>query len=339
MGLLEQEYKRPFGQDEWCWRYEQQRACGQPVYWVAELEGEIVGGRGAIPLPVQIGRNEITIGAMVDTIVAKRYRRKGIFQSIIHHSLAEFRFGQVPEMQGALSTPRPQAYWGGVKNGYYDIGQLDTWVRSLSISRVVSKLIHLKGFNRSLISQSRDAPSTENVDSRKWKLDGMQFEVDSDPDLSDLTRLWRSRSSSEHVQVKKDADRLQWRYLSSPKAYQFFIMRNISGAPVGGIVCKRKLIRGFDVYDIIDLAASNAQIYRHLLKVFVRWAKRQRAELIRLIMHNYLPRYLMLSSGFVPVSKNVHWLLNDWSMPLEIRRNFIFDIDNWRIIAGDIDSF
>jgi hypothetical protein len=56
-------------------------------------------------------------------------------------------------------------------------------------------------------------------------------------------------------------------------------------------------------------------------------------------MHNYLPRYLMFSSGFLPVWKNVHWMLNDWSTPLDIQRNFIFDFNNWRLAAGDIDTF
>jgi hypothetical protein len=337
--LVEQEYKSPISQDEWLWRYEQRRACGQGVYWVAELDGEIVGGRGAIPLPLQCGQKEITIGHSVDTIVAKEHRRKGIFGSIIHHMLTEFRFGHVQEMQGSLSTPRPQAYWGAVKNGYYDIGQLDTWVRPLKISRSVFKLIHLHGFSRTLKRMPERALSAEKVNSSWQGLEDKQIEIVSDPELGDLTPLWLSRSSSEHVQVKKDADRLQWRYLSSPTEYQFFIMRNPSGSLAGAIICKHKLIRGFDVYDIIDLAALNNQIYRHLLKVFVRWAKQQRAELIRLIMHNYLPRYLMFSIGFLPVWKNTHWMLNDWSIPLDIQRNFIFDFNNWRLVAGDIDTF
>ena len=66
LNLLEQEYGRPFTREEWIWKYDKNKSFGQSIYWVAELDNIIVGGRGAIPLLLNVGDKELTIGHSVD---------------------------------------------------------------------------------------------------------------------------------------------------------------------------------------------------------------------------------------------------------------------------------
>jgi GNAT superfamily N-acetyltransferase len=339
LNLLEKEYKRVFEQNQWDWRYERIRKGGDSVYWIVEVGKKIVGGRGAIPLRLQVSSEELTIGEIVDTIVDKDFRRKGIYDKLLQHSQKEFQLCQAAEMRGALSKPRPQAYRGLIKNNFNDIGQLVTWIKPLNITKVISKLIYTKLLKKNLDNDSKCIKNLENYNNYHWKTKNEKYQILLNPNVEDLSKIWNSRTSPLKIQVKKDFDRLQWRYLNSPMQYQFLIMKDSSEVPVGGIIFKRKKIRNMDVYEILDLAAKTKRYYTKMIRSFSTWAKKQDADLIRLIMYNYLSNRIMYLSGFLPISKNVHWLIKDWSIPFKIQKSFINNAENWRIIAGDIESF
>lgn len=331
--LYESEYGLRYSIDEWEWRYQKFQKIGIGNNWVAVIDGEAAGCNGVLPIPLVVGDQELTVGQSCDTIVNPFFRRRGIFRAIINHIF--FKECGKNKMYGGMGFPLPRSYKAFLRVGAYGIGSVYRWILVLNPERLSSKLEFLgnEGFLANCLRKGgRGFVRTLSFDGRSLEIETTNMQ----PKLFNL--LWSRMCDSEHVFVHKTIDYLTWRYITAPRPYEFLTVKR-RGDLLGIIITRQIIVRGFRVQELVDIAIAHPHPinYRRVLAAFNLWSLEQQAELVRVIMHNYIPKSALWSLGYILVKHSTPLILFDHFLPSHIMRNVFYDFRRWKLVGGDWD--
>ncbi|MDD5431732.1 MAG: GNAT family N-acetyltransferase [Candidatus Omnitrophica bacterium] len=217
---------RPRMLDDWYWEFKN-GLDGNAVIYVAELEGSIVGHFSGVPFKFKLGNNTLTAYYALDLMVSPECRRKGIATSILKTSIGSgvlensLSYGMANDIHLSLGTR---------KFNYLTLGFIPRFIKD----------------NSGWFSFSR-IKNVFNIYSKK------RIKITSiDSFDEEANEFWAKVSKNYSAATVRDADYLNWRYVSKPyNNYKKFLIRE-NGEIVGYFVLECKTVVGLIVEILID---------------------------------------------------------------------------------------
>lgn len=291
----------------WEWFY-LRNPIGQPVIWVAEDGGKIIGHRAFVPFEVKVGDRFVLAGQAVDTVTHPDYRKRKIFTSLTQKGLEE---AKVLNYSFIFNFPNENSLPGYLKLGWKKIGQMPMLIKMLKW----------------------------NLFLRKKKLPEYSIKEISffDDNFDDLTR---QNSNQQMFLVSKRREYLNWRYIDNPssKCGSFSLWKGHQ--LVGYIILNCRTKNGKKMGSILEFFVLPEHLSgaMNLIDLAIEHFRRMRMDLIVIWPNSFSKGIIkaLKSFGFHywPLSKS-RFVLKD----IHLREPAIFNIENWYISLGDLDTY
>ena len=318
--------------DYWLWKYTQTPAPFQTPSAVAELDGQIIGHFGVVPVQAVLNGETVRGAQTVDAAVLPSYRRRGI-----HFALGRYVLGQAAQSGVTWIYAFPGLFSLAVDQriGYRPVAYLPEMVRLLQPGRAGARVLRgLPGDLRALYRARRAGAWTPDTVQRlarlrrsllwaaSWTSEPVYPRLLRAPAVEihdyDLTQgfdarfdiLWAQVKPDTQLGVAKDTVYLTWRYADNPRGpYDALVARR--GAEIVGLLIERSAGRSSAIAELVVLpgqvdavsglvaaAARNARARGSL--ILTAWAPPQ---------HPY--HALLKEAGFVS-QRRLHRLAARW---------------------------
>jgi GNAT superfamily N-acetyltransferase len=183
----------------------------EPVAWVAEADGEIVGHYAGMPVPARFHGRDVTAAVGIDAAVAPSARGQGLFESLAKAVYADCGREGMPY---TLCYPNDNSFRGFVKAGGLPVGRLRTFVWPLDPAWTAQRFRVPTAVGRAAI----------RVAFRRPVRDGPVVAGGSTPD--DVDDLWGRDAEGTQFGIRRGAAWWRWRYEDCPDpAYEMFALR------------------------------------------------------------------------------------------------------------------
>ncbi|MBN1259946.1 MAG: GNAT family N-acetyltransferase [Anaerolineae bacterium] len=203
-------------------------ACG-------ELEGELVGFYGNIPLKLKVGERTVQGCQALDARVAPRARRRGLFVKMAQLTYANMDAAGV---QVTYGMPNAISRAGLVNRlGWAYLGEIPRYVKILDAG-AVAKAGELQGVRAQVYrtglaaldgSASRRHPGSKEIEVRAVTTFDARFEA-----------LWNQASGGFPVAVARDCAYLTWRYVDNPLIDYVILTAELDGRLTGYVVISQR---------------------------------------------------------------------------------------------------
>ena len=228
----------------WEWKYlENPMIIDQPLIYIAEHEGKMVGARPLLPNRMRFGDKTLKVAQPCDTMVHPDHRRKGLFTKMTQFAIDDSRENGFSLF---YNFPNQKSYPGYIKLGWKKILEREASYNVFSPKRVISlKISNLvlssianvafkSFFNKSKISSLKPESSCDINEERYV--------------TKEFEELWRRCSDNWKIGIVRDKEYLEWRFVKHPENdYCFFTAhknRELLGYIVTNIVKNRDLVEG-----------------------------------------------------------------------------------------------
>lgn len=311
-----------FSQEYYKWQFK----CipGESKALIASEKDKVIAFGALLPFKASVRGKVCTVFEGVEFVVSPEFRRRGIFTK-----LAFSLYGQINNENYAFAFASPmsfRSYQQRLEHRF--IGYFPYWIGIVNFQALIQKKIGSMSF---LVK-----PFCELIELKHLKLEnGMVIQIVNKFDESwNIVETWGYKSS---FYLKKNADYLNWRYISHPyHKYDIYgIYRN--GQPAGYIVMRGQ--------NLIDVAYSDSETLKLLLNKAINYFQEKDVLLVN--------AYLSLDLEGIRTLKNMRfWQCNTfqgkWSKSLfyPVQRTMVKNksnseafpnLDSWTFTMGDMD--
>jgi len=300
LDLLRSTYDGWHSPEYWNWKFER-NPNGNPIVWIAEDEGKIVGCYILNPVRIRIGQVCVLGAQAVDAAVNTAYRGRGIFKKLAINAIKQ------ASREGIAVTyafPTEIAHKGQISLGYQPVFVLPKMYNILNLAQIVesdrarSCLREASNILRLRERSSRrgvHAPSREKPAIRKISSFDSRFEV-----------FWRRIcEENSNILIERNVDYLRWRYFGNPeKSYSVYVCEENSEI-VGYSVCsieknmtrQKYLDATLSMGNIVDLLTLPNKNYAsvHLVSDMIDDFERKEVDIISCWMFKNHPYHSTLS--------------------------------------------
>ena len=332
----------------WEWKYlENPMIIDQPLIYIAEHGGKMVGARPLLPNRMKFGDKILKVAQPCDTMVHPEHRRKGLFTK-----MTKFAIKDAKKRGYTLFYSFPNSLVGKI---YKNIKSLDweilskidasykifspektvsskmTGKISTNIAKIVLKL---------LLSRKSKPPTLKTTKS---------YDVNGESTITDeFIELWEKLPDDLKISSVRNREYLEWRFVEHPENdYGLFTARKnkeLLGYFVTNIVKNRNLVEGRIVDYIIK--DYSKEVFLSLLLEALEKFKRERCDLVSTwayiqpdfqeVLHGY---------GFIKISSFPYNIFKDTSFFVvrKIVSNYLpvnpLKKENWYITQSDADTY
>ena len=232
----------------WEWKYlENPMTLDQPLIYIAEHEGEIVGARPILPNRMKFGDNILKVAQPCDTMVHPEHRRKGIFAKMTNFAIIDAQKRGFSLFYGFPNLLLGKIYKNVKSLGWEVISKIDASYKIFSPSKVISTTMPEnilssigKIFFRFLSSKKCKLPSLKPAKS---------YDINVESTIAnEIENLWQGLSVNYKISTVRDEKYVKWRFIKHPENnYKFLSARKskeLLGYFVFNIVKNDKLIEG-----------------------------------------------------------------------------------------------
>jgi GNAT superfamily N-acetyltransferase len=332
--LLNDVYGDWGSRDYWQWKYQQPPAPFRLTSAVADLNGQIIGHYGIVPLEAVLNGKTVRGAQVVDAAVLPTYRRRGIFTALaryvldhaaqvgvtliyafpglfslaMNHRLGFSSVAFVPEMVRVLQPRRALATVLRLLPG--DVHALWTVRREMFWSPdTVRRLARLRRSLLLLASWASDPMGAWS--GRPRLLGGTGFKLRSADEFDTrFDALWAQVHDSVGLGVCKDASYLTWRYLLNPFGCYEITVAEHGKEVIGCLVMHHAGLRS-DITELLALP-GRTDVVPSLLTAAITQARRAGSIVLTAwapVEHPYHARLRQV--GFVS-QRHLHWLAERW---------------------------
>lgn len=313
----------------WMFVASAERLNVQPRVWVHRDGGRVVGQNGAIPVRLQVGRQEMLTAWLVETMVLEEYRDRAVGTRLMMEAHAELPFalslGQTVQMREIQ-----------FRLGWVQVAPLQTAQLMLNPDRVLDGKLprpaaRAAGWG---LRVARAVRGALREPTRGTVREVPRFDPAHD-------RLWDAVSADIVCGVRRDASYLNWKYVDQPG--QDFVRLELAdeGGVRGVAVC---MFRDADesyryrrAY-LVDIVAplSDSRVLGGLVQAVIRVAADRVADsLVCLHTHAALTNALR-SHGFHIRRPGRVLLVRPGPIDADLRRQVLAG-ENWFLTHGDSD--
>jgi GNAT superfamily N-acetyltransferase len=326
-------YRRVFGHDaadasrlRWEWQYARNpcNPADGPLIWLAREGTSIVGQCAAMPVRLTVSGRETDAAWGTDVMVAPERQRQG---------LGEVLFRNWDRSVGAALGlgPSESSLHLFHKLRWPDIGVLPCFVKPLTrralrrptwpvalnrlVAALASPVVHVIARSRPLRAQAR---LIQRFDDR-------------------VTVLWERVAPKLAFGVRRDAQYLNWKYISPPHVRYAIVGVERDGRLEGYAVYRHLREPRGRVTLLVDVLADPDD--EAAVKTLLRWIDREAraadSDKIRAYALHAAFRKLLRRSGFFQVRSTVRLVakINAFDPPPDFYR----DLDEWHVTIGDSD--
>lgn len=322
----------------WNWKY-RFNPSGDPVIWLAESDGKIVGQYALTRARIKIANEVNSIAQSVNTLTHPAYRRQGIFETLARMAYDEAAQRGIIFIYG---FPNELSYPGFIKKlGWSDLGTIRAWIIPLSVKNICKKYIHNRLLSKVFEIGSCAVLNVLYRAAKAHRTKGLIIsEISSFDERAD--DLWLKVSKDPRIMVVRDRSYLNWRYFDIPNVKFTVYLAENDGQTLGYAVVKCEEYNGLKLGRIFDLAVPPGQeniTYSLLLKV-IEFFKKERADLIVYrIISNKSQYRILRKCGFInsfPIAKHARFIVRP--ITSNISQKVLLDSDNWFVQTGDSDA-
>ncbi len=335
----------PWTEEFLLWKYFDNPA-GQVYGRCAEVNGELVGFYGNLPLRLKIGKQIVQAVQSVDAMVAPAFRRQGLFTALGQQTYETFYETGV---QLNYAVPNAVSRDGSIeKLGWRYLGEIPRYTKILDVNGLVKKsgVSGVNGiFYHLLLSEIQ------------WIRPKRRYRPGNDLTVRAVTTfdercdtLWEAVSSMMKIAVVRDAVYLNWRYAQHPLKRYTLLIAEREEELVGLTVLSW---RDYDKDGSVALAEllvrpDDYQAGRELLNVAERYAREREATQLQCWMLRRHTLYvdLLNKSGFYwgarALPRNLRYTASFIVRMSDEARRFRptpATLNNWFITMGDQDYY
>lgn len=251
--LLKTVFEKRYEDSYWQWMYRDHPADADPIIWVAEADGEIVGHYALVPVIMRIDGRRILGSQSGDTATHPRFRGRGLFQTLAKLSYSDADSKGISVTYGFSEVGKP-AYVGFVERlGWKQVAIMLSGVKVLNYTGLLST--YLK--NRLLKGQTFCEKAT-GLRMTSWEqkispyhvslLNRFDGRFDKVPDLFPLRG---------HIAVERSSKYLNWRYVTRPGSAYIKLGCFLEDTLSGYLTLKLRVIAGRADARIVDLVGED----------------------------------------------------------------------------------
>jgi GNAT superfamily N-acetyltransferase len=261
------------GSREWfAWKFEDPPSLAHTPVFVAEHEGEVVGGRPFMPFELRVGPRTLIGLQTADTLVHPDHRGRGILSRMNDLAFAYYRQRE-PDLLFAIPNERSRPAYLGM--GARTVGSIRTWLRIERPSTFLDEKIGSWAPDRAATALDGLSGGYHRLrDRRRNGHDHAEIEVDRYATVpSETFAEIAALSQPETIHVRRDRAFYDWRFDNPNWEYDGYVARR-DGDPVAGLVAGT---RRFDdrvetrIADVVPLAGETrlpavAELFESLLR-------------------------------------------------------------------------
>lgn len=327
----------------WNWRYANNPA-GDPMIWVADHDGKIVGSRSVTLVKMKIADEITVVSENTDLMTHPDYRRQGIFSTLEKKS-----FDQLKDCGVCVtySFPGPMSYPIYIKSGeFFDMHALQTMIKPLDLENTFKRRIENKFLLKIYIASGSLFINMFYRSKKPPEVDGLVLTKISSFD-DRINDFWKKISNDYEIVVVRDKEYLNWRYVEVPDVNYIIYLAEENEEICGYIVlgCARQdQVSGY----IIDIIAplDRPEVIHCLLSKAIEYFEEEGVDIIFCKMVADKIFYnVFKKNGFVPTRfiDLIFKRFGVWSKHIvrinspEISEAYIKDPKNWFVQLGDSD--
>ncbi len=317
---------------DWHWKYQQPPTQFRLPSAVADMDGQIIGHFGIVPLQAVLNGKRMRGAQTVDAAVLTAYRRRGI-----HSALGRYVLDQAAQAGVTWIYAFPGLFSLAVdqRMGYRPVAFVPEMVRVLQARRALSRVIRLLPRDLYTLGRGRGETSWSPAGIRRlvrlrrtllfvasWISDpvlarsaGRRTTEVVEQDLAEgfdarFDALWQGVRDHTCLSVCKDARYLTWRYHLNPGGgYRLFLARD--GRKLVGLLIMRHTGLGSDIAELLALPDRVDAVSDLLATAIVR-ARRAGSVILTAWSPARHPYHASLRrAGFVS-QRRLHWLAERW---------------------------
>ena len=329
----------------WLWQYKNNPFGHYTV--VASYGGQIVGAHPTTSFRVKIGNLVVNCSQPTDAIVDPRFRRRGIFFSMLKF------FGEIARRKNIemrYGFPDKPARVGALKSGFFDICKVPVLVKILNTRNAVSLLSlrwkthiltnkifkNIANYLFILFATLRWSPSIfrkAKSNQRIWgiKIEQIKF-FDKRFDI-----FWKKVSNDYQILVVRDTKYLNWRFFEKPDGKYEVFSAEMDQQILGYIVLASMSRDVYKVGYIVDLLVplNEPRLTQKLLLAALDYFKRENVDSVICLMSKYCPSFKVLKSYGFFQAKSVILVGQLYTSRVSVK--FVRNCENWYITMGDSD--
>ena len=311
----------------WAWQFGQNpnNPPGGPQIWLAREGVAVIGQHASMPVRLWIGGREVAASWGNDTIIAPDRQRQGIGVALFDR-WAE----SVDAALGlGLSAGSHRLFQ---KLGWPDPGPVPCLIRPLT-----HRALRQPGWSavKNGVVSALAAPILPVVARRRPLLAEVGPVERFGPSF---TELWKRLAPAFDFAVRRDADYLNWKFVSPPHVRYSIAVLKREGREAGYAVYRHIEEARGRVTLLVDLMADPED--RDGVTTLLRWVDREartnRSDKIRTFVMHAGYRRLMRDAWYFPVKSTLEFVvkINAMSLP----PSFFEDTRRWHVMLGDSDQ-
>lgn len=203
------------------WMYRRGEGAGDPLVYVFELRGKIVGQIGLLPCDFVVAGKRVKGHWVPDLMVLPEYRRLGVG---VHLLQAAESLGDVVMASGVSDDLEPALR----RRCWFDIGNIPSWVLPLNPAPLLGQTLSNRTGNAAWANALSDALAPAGRAGRPIVTSllrgGLRLQSGLEiraPSGHDVEALWDRIVSSDCVATPRTASWFEWRYGGRPGGYTF----------------------------------------------------------------------------------------------------------------------
>jgi N-acetylglutamate synthase-like GNAT family acetyltransferase len=328
--LFQEVFHKTRSTDSWSWKYIN-NPQNETVITVFEEGEEVVGHVALVPVVAKWFDEEIKVGARTDTMVSPRHQGKGIYRQLNEELLSQAKSHSIDFLYGYPAKEAKKLFirYTGAK----EIASIPRLMYINKASNVIaSKLPAAKLLKPVLRFADK---KTKNSTSSIYR----QAEVTNCNEQ--FNKLWEEANDVASILIKRDADYLNWRYHNHPdKNYKMLALykeEKLVGYSVLHIEKKPYGKGSLAFGTVVDMLANDQDVWDELVK----------RSLHGLNQADIIQTWALTHTDYFQALRKNGFIHKDNPMPLVGKtideglpnNEEGFDIANWFITPGDVDSF
>lgn len=319
----------PASQDRYCWLYEQGPAIS---LLLQSASGTPVGSTGIMLRTFRIFGQTVQGAQAVDLNVDREHRTVGPAASLQRAVIGEVKAGRLGLIYG---FPNPQSEAVSRRVGYKILGDLQRWVKPLSLRPLLAKSKWTRGVAG--IGSATLDPVWRLVSPETWarRSRGLRVERVNRFD-GRFDRLWETAAARFPIVGERTAEYLNWRFAQCPdEPHETLGVFDEQQQLVAYLVYRRRDRRVF----ISDFLFAEARHFDALLMEFLRRMRRDHMEAVEMLYwgSDYVgERFRRFGFHRRPLQWKVIAYADGSSASIDSDQ--LFDRNHWHITRADFDT-
>jgi hypothetical protein len=319
----------------WRWMFlaSAERLGVPPMIWLYRNATGVVAHQGAIPVKLQVGRQEYITGWFVETMALESVRGKTIGPMLIKKALEDVPFNLSLGQTAQMRTIQ-------LAMGWQQVAPLETYALALKPRRILAAKIRpwllrdIAAFGLAALQLSKHTVGHRRLHWRPAVAEIARFDSTHDA-------LWEAVKHEYHCAVVRDASYLNWKYVEQPG--QDFLRLEIRQESKVVAIAVVLVVepgavypyrRGFLVDMVVPL--SDREVVWAVLEAVRRVCQQRDVDLLTCYLISRQLQPTMTAFGFVPKKPSRFLLVATSGVSAEVHRAIVSP-EQWFITFGDSD--